>query len=68
MQWSWQTPDFVNDINHAIYEVESLSSTEAMAGGFSSGMPSRNGMKITLRKHAYAICTCDYYTPRKTKF
>ena len=48
MQWSWQTPDFVNDINHAIYEVESLSSTEAMAGGFSSGTPSRNGMEIVL--------------------
>ena len=43
VQWSWETPDFVNDINHGIIEVDSLSATTAMEGGFSSGTPSRNG-------------------------
>ena len=43
VHWRWQTPGFVNDINHAIYEVESISSTVAMEGGFSSGKPSKNG-------------------------
>ena len=38
-----ETPDFVNDITHAIVEVDSASSTVAKEGGFTSGSPTRNG-------------------------
>ena len=43
VHWSWETPDFVNDITHAIIEVDSASSTIAKEGGFTSGSPTRNG-------------------------
>ena len=43
VQWSWETPDFVNDITHAIVEVNHASSTIAKEGGFTSGSPTRNG-------------------------
>lgn len=43
VHWSWETPVFVNDIAHAITEVDSPSSVTQKAGGFSSGTPSRNG-------------------------
>ncbi|XP_053372863.1 fibrocystin-L-like [Mercenaria mercenaria] len=43
ISWSWETPDFVNDVTHAIIEVESPSATKAKIGGFSSGTPSKNG-------------------------
>ena len=43
VHWSWETPDFVNDITHAIIEVDSASSTVAKEGGFTSGSPTRNG-------------------------
>lgn len=43
VDWNWETPFFVNDINHAIIQVENRSSTVAMDGGFSSGKPSREG-------------------------
>lgn len=43
VQWTWETPIFVNDIAHAIIEVDSPSSTTQKVGGFNSGIPSRNG-------------------------
>ena len=43
VHWSWETPSFVYNINHAIIEVDSLSSTEAKEGGFTSGTPSSDG-------------------------
>ena len=43
VHWSWTTPDFVNDVVHAIIEVDSPSSTTPKAGGFSSGTPTKNG-------------------------
>ncbi|KAL4228989.1 Fibrocystin-L [Mactra antiquata] len=46
VQWSWDTPTFINDIAHAIMEVDSPSSTEAKVGGFSSGTPSKTGHYI----------------------
>ena len=45
--WNWETPDFVNNIAHAVIEVDSASSTTPKNGGFSSGTPSRNGKLIT---------------------
>ena len=53
VHWSWETPDFVNDINHSIIEVDSPSSTTAKEGGFSSGA-SRNGkLDISLTQSIY---------------
>lgn len=43
MQWSWETPVFVNDIAHSIIEVENPSSDTQKSGGFSSGIASRDG-------------------------
>ncbi|XP_053388767.1 fibrocystin-L-like isoform X2 [Mercenaria mercenaria] len=44
VQWSWETPSFVNNITHAIIEVDSPSSVTQKPGGFRSGIPSRNGV------------------------
>lgn len=41
--WTWETPEFINDVAHSILEVDSPSSTTAKLGGFNSGTPSKNG-------------------------
>jgi hypothetical protein len=46
VNWSWETPAFVNDIAHSITEVESPSATVAKEGGFSSGSASRDGINL----------------------
>ncbi|XP_052805044.1 fibrocystin-L-like isoform X2 [Mya arenaria] len=43
VHWFWETPEFVNNIAHDVFEVDSPSSNEPKVGGFSSGNPSRNG-------------------------
>ncbi|XP_053372850.1 fibrocystin-L-like [Mercenaria mercenaria] len=44
--WSWETPDFVNDIAHAIIEIKDPSHLVHKSGGFISGKPSRNGFYV----------------------
>lgn len=41
--WTWETPEFINDVAHAILEVDSPSAATAKPGGFNSGAPSKNG-------------------------
>ena len=42
VHWSWETPAFVNNIAHAIIEIDSPSATTPKVGGFSSAA-SKNG-------------------------
>ena len=52
------TPDFVNDITHAIIEVDSSSSTVAKEGGFTSESPTRNG-KILHQGRSRRLCSLE---------
>ena len=44
VKFKWTTPDFVNNVTHKVYEVESLDTTDPKAGGIDSGLKSRNGV------------------------
>ncbi|XP_060573258.1 fibrocystin-L-like isoform X2 [Ruditapes philippinarum] len=43
LTWTWETPDFVKEVAHAIIEIDSPSATSAKIGGFNSGTPTKNG-------------------------
>ncbi|XP_052245987.1 fibrocystin-L-like isoform X3 [Dreissena polymorpha] len=43
VRWAWQTAGFLNNVQHGVYQTESLSSTEALTGGISSGNQTRQG-------------------------